>query len=224
MYNMNMKDFNKKIAEYLKLYRSLRGITQTELSALTGIAQPTIARVENGYSKISSNVLRQLLEHTDLKLELNIEKRGDTEIIDVFDVCNYILYKSKELLEDAYDVTNLKLNKLLYFIEVEFLTRLKKPLFNNNFRAWLHGPVYPEVYHRFKYNGSDIITPDNNYEGSLNREQKKIIDTVLKDKGYVYRSAFELRNESHREGPWAEVRKKGEDAKIEDQDIIDYYS
>ncbi|WP_430475908.1 type VI toxin-antitoxin system SocA family antitoxin [Thalassospira lucentensis] len=54
-------------------------------------------------------------------------------------------------------VTNLALQKLLYFAHGAFLIREKKPLVSGYFEAWTYGPVHPAVYKSFKSAGSSPI-------------------------------------------------------------------
>ena len=55
-------------------------------------------------------------------------------------------------------ITNLALQKLLYFAHGIFLTKTKKPLVSGYFEAWLYGPVHPSVYRAFKPAGSAPIS------------------------------------------------------------------
>src|SRR3546814_10577509 len=47
-------------------------------------------------------------------------------------------------------ISNLVLQKLLYFAHGRFLIESKKPLLAGYFEAWQFGPVHPTVYHAFK--------------------------------------------------------------------------
>lgn len=55
-------------------------------------------------------------------------------------------------------VSNLPLQKLLYFAHGIMLTRHGVPLVDGYFEAWEFGPVHPLVYGSFKAFGSDSIT------------------------------------------------------------------
>lgn len=54
-------------------------------------------------------------------------------------------------------VTNLALQKLLYFAHAIFLIEAKRPLVSGYFEAWQYGPVHPAVYSAFKVAGSSPI-------------------------------------------------------------------
>src|SRR5258708_30504086 len=47
-------------------------------------------------------------------------------------------------------ITNLALQKLLYFAHALFLIERKRPLVSGYFEAWEYGPVHPTVYQAFK--------------------------------------------------------------------------
>src|SRR5579871_1664070 len=49
-------------------------------------------------------------------------------------------------------LTNLKLQKLLYYAQAWHLVHKDKYLFSEDFQAWIHGPVLPSQYQRFKKN------------------------------------------------------------------------
>ncbi len=54
-------------------------------------------------------------------------------------------------------VSNLALQKLLYFAHALFLVQHKRPLVSGYFEAWTNGPVHPVVYHVFKSAGAQPI-------------------------------------------------------------------
>jgi uncharacterized phage-associated protein len=70
-------------------------------------------------------------------------------------ICNCLLarYDSKR-----HDLTNLRLNKLLFFIHGESLKIRPNGLIRNHFEAWQFGPVIRSVFDTFKVYGDNIIT------------------------------------------------------------------
>lgn len=52
-------------------------------------------------------------------------------------------------------MTNMRVNKLLYFAQGECLRQLGKPLFDEDMEAWDYGPVVPSVYRTYKEFGRD---------------------------------------------------------------------
>ena len=53
--------------------RKLRGVTQKELSALTGISQGDISQIENGTLNPSLKILRRIAAALDMELKITLE-------------------------------------------------------------------------------------------------------------------------------------------------------
>ncbi len=62
------------------------------------------------------------------------------------DVARYIIWYCKRR---RYSISNLKLQKILYFVQANFLVSIGTPCFEEEIEAWDFGPVVPEVYHEF---------------------------------------------------------------------------
>jgi uncharacterized phage-associated protein len=58
-------------------------------------------------------------------------------------------------------LSNLKLQKLLYYAQGHYLATAGQPLFDDRIQAWSHGPVVPTVYHEYKKFGRDNIVLDD---------------------------------------------------------------
>lgn len=69
-------------------------------------------------------------------------------------VCNLLL---EEAAADQMPVTNLALQKLLYFAHGLHLIETGEPLVSGYFEAWQYGPVHPAAYQAFKAAGSRPI-------------------------------------------------------------------
>ena len=61
------------------------------------------------------------------------------------DVAKYIVNKC---IDDGYPISNLQLQKILYFIQRYYLQK-DDQLFDDDFEAWQFGPVIPAVYYKF---------------------------------------------------------------------------
>lgn len=123
---------------------------------------------------------------------------------------------------DTLRLTNLSLNKLVYFAQVESLRRNDVPLFSDPIEAWEYGPVEPMVYHAFKKYGSSVITSPANAgfppKGGT-AEQLAVIDAVAREYGSL--TAFDLVDISHREGgAWRKKYIPGKNVQITNDDII----
>lgn len=100
-------------------------------------------------------------------------------------------------------ISNLKLQKLLYYCQGWHLAVRGTPLFQDRIEAWVHGPVQPGVYGTYKHNRWSAITEDV-ADAALTEDEKSVVDEVLAvyggDSGY----ALELR--THTEPPWLQAR------------------
>lgn len=72
------------------------------------------------------------------------------------DVASYFIQKSSEMSEN--DLTNLKLQKILFYSQAENLKETGYPLFSENIEAWKYGPVVPQIYDWLKGCGAYPIT------------------------------------------------------------------
>lgn len=58
---------------------------------------------------------------------------------------------------DNNDMTNMKLQKLLYYVQGTCLALHGQRMFSQNINKWQYGPVVPEIYHIFKEKGNQVI-------------------------------------------------------------------
>lgn len=119
-----------------------------------------------------------------------------------FDAANYFL---AQIDEDAGDlISNLKLQKLVYYAQGFHLAMFDKPLFSEPIEAWAHGPVVPVLYHNFKPYGSNSIPRPECIDFSIyDGDTREMLDEVYKVYGQF--SAWKLRNMTHEEPPWIEA-------------------
>jgi uncharacterized phage-associated protein len=60
--------------------------------------------------------------------------------------------------EERIPVSNLSINKIIYFLHVAYLYKFQKPLVSAKIEAWEHGPVFREIYHQFKIYGRNPVS------------------------------------------------------------------
>ena len=105
-------------------------------------------------------------------------------------------------------VSNLKLQKILYYLWIDYYNAKNEALFIENICAWQFGPVVPDVYYEFcSYAG----TPISKKYDELELSNLNIVDILNKmiDK-YIGISPTELVNMSHEIGrPWDRIYKNG---------------
>lgn len=105
-------------------------------------------------------------------------------------------------------ISNLKLQKLLYYIQGYHLAFFNEKLFDENLEAWTYGPVVPNVYHRFKENGAlgIILNKEEVKEIKLNDEAEDMFYQVMNEYGKF--NAIKLMEMTHNERPWKEAFEK----------------
>lgn len=122
-------------------------------------------------------------------------------------VAKWFLYRNQIEIDDysADYISNMKLQKLLYYAQGASLALLDKPIFNDDIVAWEHGPVVRSVYQVYKINGSNGIEYEYDYDGSIAKEDEDVLEQVYNIFGQY--SASGLRNMTHRETPWKATRR-----------------
>ena len=121
-------------------------------------------------------------------------------------VAKWFLAHNRTAMDDegAEYISNLKLQKLLYYAQGCFLAATDKPLFNDDIVAWQHGPVVESVYHEYKRNGAGGISYDEDFDSSAFSQEENELLTEVYDVFGQY-SAWKLRNMTHNESPWIET-------------------
>lgn len=98
-------------------------------------------------------------------------------------------------------ISNMKLQKLAYYAQGFHAAIFGEALFPERIEAWVHGPVVPDLYHRYKVNGRNPIpAPPGAPDGAFTQEQTDLLEEVYEVFGQF--SAFRLRNMTHAEPPW----------------------
>ena len=117
-------------------------------------------------------------------------------------VARYIIAHESE---QGRSVTNLRLQKLMYFVQAQFLVERNKPCFDAEIEAWSFGPVVPETYHVFKFYGASEIPPRNIEEDLewIYPSDRDSIDMILDDCAQY--STTTLIDITHRQKPWEDA-------------------
>ena len=122
-------------------------------------------------------------------------------------------------------ISNLKLQKILYFVQAEFLVVKGQPCFQEDIEAWDFGPVVPEVYHSYKVFGSSNIPAIGRQIKviGISEKDRKLIDGIV-DECAQY-SASALVEITHHQTPWIEAyHKPGYNNVISLDSIREYFS
>lgn len=113
------------------------------------------------------------------------------------DIANKII--SKTDLEHGDTISNLKLQKMMYYQQGFHLAYFGTPLFDEDIVAWQYGPVVPSVYKEYKSFESNSISTSR--EGiSLSDDEEELFNNVYEE--YNRFSAVALMKMTHEESPW----------------------
>jgi uncharacterized phage-associated protein len=120
-------------------------------------------------------------------------------VLSCFDVANYFIRLANET---GSFISNLKLQKLVYYAQSWHLALYAEPLFPEDFEAWVHGPVIPELYQKYKSFGWQPIVDNPNPE--LFEETQAFLKEIVEE--YLSCDAYELERMTHAEAPWIRAR------------------
>ncbi|MEN3929602.1 type II toxin-antitoxin system antitoxin SocA domain-containing protein [Microvirga sp. W0021] len=139
--------------------------------------------------------------------------------------------------KEGRPITNLALQKIVYFCHVWSLIKLDRPLIRHKFEAWEYGPVLPYLYREFKkFDRAPIVdraTQVDPFSGksqsvlyNFDSETKELLEQVAAF--YTKLNASYLVELSHIEGgPWYTVWNHGgivnPGMKIDDAQIKEFY-
>jgi uncharacterized phage-associated protein len=115
----------------------------------------------------------------------------------VHDIAAYIL-------QQAGEMTAMKLQKLVYYAQAWSLVWDERSLFDERVEAWANGPVVPALYekHRGRFQLADWPDGDSSALSALERET---VDAVIDY--YASHPSQALSDLTHREQPWREARR-----------------
>lgn len=122
-------------------------------------------------------------------------------MVTVYNVADFFIDLAQGNENDT--ITNMRVNKLVYFAQAWFLARYDIPLFSEEIEAWDYGPVIPALYQKYKtYGKNNIESVSDDYSPDIFSTEE--LET-LKDV-FIYYGKFsttELVNRTHQKGgPW----------------------
>ena len=144
-------------------------------------------------------------------------------MLKAIDIANFFIDLAIHDPNDA--MTNMRVNKLVYFAQGHSLARNREPLFNEKIEAWDYGPVTRSVYDAFKPCGNNKIEyVSGDYSSTLfSIEQMELLLDVMREYGQY--STSKLVDLSHsQDSPWERVFKPHEDNEISQKSMQEYFS
>ncbi|WP_217588716.1 Panacea domain-containing protein [Lentibacillus saliphilus] len=139
--------------------------------------------------------------------------------ISVLDVANYFLSKNS--------MTPKKLQKLAYYAEAWHQALLQRPLIEDeSFQAWVHGPVAPSLYQKYKTYGWNPIPKTEEATVNFCEESLSILESVWETYGDQDGNSLEAL--THSEAPWINARaglepNENSNVVISTEDMRNYY-
>nr|VFK25745.1 MAG: Uncharacterized phage-associated protein [Candidatus Kentron sp. MB]VFK29735.1 MAG: Uncharacterized phage-associated protein [Candidatus Kentron sp. MB]VFK74889.1 MAG: Uncharacterized phage-associated protein [Candidatus Kentron sp. MB] len=132
------------------------------------------------------------------------------------DVANYFL----AMADEDSDLSNMKIQKLIYYAQAFHLAIFDKPLFDEDIKAWMHGPVIPLLYQEYKkYGSAPIVYEGENPSDPFSEQQIDLLNEV--NEVFEQFSAGRLRNMTHEDAPWIEMEKTA--GVIEKERMMEFY-
>lgn len=136
------------------------------------------------------------------------------------DIAQKVINRTDTEVGDS--ITNLKLQKLLYYLQGFWLAVYDQPLFESDIEAWMYGPVVPQVYDAYKRYGKGAIPVDPNAKSITLKtdEEEKLFEQIYQL--FNQYSATALVRMTHNETPWA-MSDVGKGSVISQEKMKEYF-
>lgn len=139
-------------------------------------------------------------------------------------------------------ITNLHLQKILYYLQAKELIYEGMPLFDDTIEKWKLGPVVPKVYHEYKQYGSqpiddiatELIFDDETFNIKIVKFNEDDIDHGTREKimpdiiSLLNRDPFKLVDLTHEHHPWKKYKERIENGekglKYSNEEIYDFFT
>jgi uncharacterized phage-associated protein len=138
-------------------------------------------------------------------------------MVSPLDVARYFIFRAYEDGRESL-MTNMKVQKLLYYTQSLYLALFDEPLFDDEIQAWRYGPVCPPAYRFYsKFESEQLPIPDATDLLQISEDVQNLLDEVWEYFGELH--AYYLSDMTHLEFPWKKAR-KGLPAKAASQEPI----
>jgi uncharacterized phage-associated protein len=126
-------------------------------------------------------------------------------MVDCLNVAQYFIIRAYEDGIEA-EITNIKVQKLLYYAQSLYLALYDEPLFDDEIQAWRYGPVCPPAYHFYSdFEARQLPVPSLETLSELSFETKSLLEEVWEYFGRYH--AYRLSDMTHGEFPWKKARR-----------------
>lgn len=218
-------------------------IGKRPLSLLLGWGELTFTRYFNGdiptkqYSKILQKIYddpkyyETILEENKTKLKkasYDKSRNAVNELLSMDYPKSKLDLAIEYLLNQCEDITPLALQKGLYYVQGFYYAFFNEFMFWQDCQAWVYGPVYKEIYYRYRDYKFDSIKVDNDFDDAVFTSlEKAILESVSKH--ICCYSGKVLERFTHLESPWLLAREglletEPSNRIIKKEDISSYFS
>lgn len=144
-------------------------------------------------------------------------------MLNAIDIANFFVDLANSDSDDC--MTNLRVNKLIYFAQAWSLVRRNVPLFSEEIQAWTYGPVVQSVYQVFKGYGRDRIQyVHGDYSPDIfsSEELELLIDVAQCYGRFTSPALVDITHASN--SPWKRVFSENENNVISKESLREYFS
>lgn len=228
-YNLNQKEYALVIGVgEITVHRFEKGSVQTEaVDRIMKLSNDPdnmhyllMQNKGNVDKKLFNRLLKRIEELQTLKkhllinmneLDLSLKFKEETSIVVAENIIKVYNKKVDKLVKE-YDIlpeyiTNLKLQKLLYYVQAVSLKAYGRKAYPEKILAWSYGPIVNEVYQKYKKNHAEEITVKETVH-SVSPGLMNIIENVIDTYGSF--DANKLINFTHEEEPWKNTKVNNE--------------
>lgn len=220
-------------------------IGKRPLSLLLGWGELTFTRYCEGDvpTKQYSDILKRIYNEPAFYDEILEKNKGHLKSVASYKkskkaVTALLNYKEEEknkldlaieyLLNKCEDITPLALQKALYYTQGFYYAFYRKFIFSEECQAWIHGPVYRDIYFKYRdYKFDPIKKKENINDSVFSLSEIEILNSVAEN--VCCYSGKVLEKFTHLEEPWLSARGELSDNVsseriIAKQRIGDYFS
>ena len=198
-------------------------IGKRPISLLLGWGELTFTRYCEGDmpSKQYSDILQQIYDNPSFYLELIEKNKENLNSLKPYEkskrttenlLIGVVVENNTKInlvigyvLNQCEDITPLALQKALYYIQGFYYAFSNSFFFEDDCEAWVHGPVYRDIYNRYACYRFDPIEKHEHFDDSLfSSTEKSILDSIIKNVCCYSGKVLELF--THSETPWLKTR------------------
>lgn len=207
-YGMTQKELSDKIGvsktiinEIIKGKRGMNAALASSLEPFFGMSAKYWMNIQSDFELAEARADNVLITEDEAAEITEDEEIGAAEY-SAMEIAYWFINRANDDVNGEW-ITPLKLQKLLYFAQAEYLIQTNRALFRENILRWDYGPVVKEVYDAYKSNQRFPITeaPDTHIDTDTEYILKKVY------KKYGKYSAGYLVELTHREIAWKETKK-----------------